>query len=109
MGRTTTQAKLVTTVVINEIESSPPALRVQTDAEASVQGTSDATKSPPNIDSGSHHRAGRLIRGTTKMLIVIANKTGRGRERLRRMALAGSVTPINHMTTKTIALRVPLI
>ncbi len=109
IGNTTTQAKFVTTVVINEIESSPPALRVHTDADASVHGTKAATNSPPNIDSGNHHRDGRLSSGTPTTLIVIASKTGNGRVRLRRIALAGNVTPINHMTTNTIALRVLLI
>jgi hypothetical protein len=91
------------------IESSPPAFRVQTEAEASVHGTTAAINNPPNIRSGKTHIVGRQTNGTTKILIPIASNAGSGRVKLWRIVSAFKVTPIAHMTAKTIELRNPLI
>ena len=45
-GVTRKQAVFVTMVTISETASLPPALRVHTDADASVQGVTDATRNP---------------------------------------------------------------
>jgi hypothetical protein len=104
-GTTTRHARFVTTVVIIAIESSPPALRVQTDADASVQGTIAATNSPPKRNSGNNHAAGKHNNGTAITFIPIASNDGNGRATLRRIVSARNVIPIAHITEKTIPLR----
>jgi hypothetical protein len=87
------------------IESSPAALRVQTDADAKVHGTIAVMKSPPKNLSGNNHIVGKQSSGTAAILIPIANSEDSGLAKLLRIVSARRVTPIAHITANTSPLR----
>ena len=87
------------------MESSPPADLVQTEADASVQGTNDATISPPAKSLGKNQIAGQASKGTTAMLIRIAISDGYGWRMLRKTLWGWRVHPIRIITKNSIPLR----
>jgi hypothetical protein len=83
VGVTTKQTALVSIVTIIETASLPPAFRVQTDADASVQGVAAATINPgPN--SGPNTRAiGHARIGAKPKLTRLATIGAFGERRIR--------------------------
>ena len=88
-GVTTKQARFVMTVTMILTASLPPANRVQTVAEAIVQGTAAAMTSPMAKSPLSRVLAGQAINGTTTALMITASRAGPGRRTAFHMALPG--------------------
>jgi hypothetical protein len=101
-GATKKQDKFVTTETIIAVASSPPALRVQTAADASVLGTSEVTIKPPAISGDSSHNDGKASNGTKNVLIPIPTSAGPGLRMLCAIESAFSVSPIKNSTKAVI-------
>ena len=73
------QSELVTMVTINATESLPPALRVQTAADASVQGIAAIKLIPIAKSPDANSEAAQAISGKMPALISVASIAANGR------------------------------
>ncbi len=89
-----------------ETASLPPARRVHTDAEASVQGVAPATISPAAKLGESNWEANQAMGGIAPRLIKDANPGASGRRTDFHIALASRGRAIKKSTVATMAFRI---
>ncbi len=99
------QPRLVISVTLSAIASFPPARRVQTAAEAIVQGTAAATKKPLRSWPLSKGLMAQANSGNRSKLTPTPSMVGRGRLSTARIESLRSVKPMASSTLATSTLR----
>ena len=85
------------------MESLPPALRVHTDADASVQGITAATRKPSFSSPESNVATAKATKGSTPKFIRIANNVPFGRRSPDAIADTSNGSAMANSTVATIA------
>jgi len=89
------------------MESSPPARRVQTAAEARVHGIAAATMKPPAKSVGKTRPMVQAAIGISTMLMVAASNVGSGLATCLIMSVSGTPSAMIKITLTTIVVRSP--